>query len=306
MKNLLYLFVAVLLFSCNSKEKKDTKKPHLLAENKEIRTYLYGSFVGTFSVEERDTAKPITEENTRINILLKKITESEVTGQRIIDGKSKTIKGQMTKTGNTFYFTLKEYGDPKNDGVFNFEIQKDTLLVGTWTANDPTREVTKRKFTLTKKEFKYDPNLMLPEDDIYVDYVNPKKVEEQEQTEEQSQDEIEKDSINEDEEYESSSELFRAASSAILTINSSTTKLKESQLKNLKKLDLEILRNTIFARHGYAFKSNTIRQFFDYVPWYVPISENVNNQLTETEKQNIELLRGFEKYATDNYDTFGR
>ncbi|KAF2332489.1 YARHG domain-containing protein [Flavobacterium daemonense] len=306
MKNLLYLFVAVLLFSCNSKEKKDTKKTHLLAENKEIRTYLYGSFVGTFSVEERDTAKPITKENTRINILLKKITESEVTGQRIIDGKSKTIKGQMTKTGNTFYFTLKEYGDPKNDGVFNFEIQKDTLLVGTWTANDPTIEVTKRKFILTKKEFKYDPNLMLPEDDVYVDYVNPKKMEEQEQTEEQSQDEIEKDSINEDEEYESSSELFRAASSAILTINSSTTKLKESQLKNLKKLDLEILRNTIFARHGYAFKSNTIRQFFDYVPWYVPISENVNNQLTETETQNIILLKRFEKYATDSYESFGR
>lgn len=301
MKNLLYLFVAVLLFSCNSKEKKETKKPHLLAENKEIRTYLYGSFVGYFMIEKRDTTQPLIEENGTINILIKRITESEVIAQRIIDGKSRPLKGQMKKTGNTFYFTLNESGDPKNDGVFNFEIQKDTVLVGTWTANDPTREVTKRKFTLTKREFKYDPNLMLPDGDSYVDYENPKKVEEQEEVKE----EIEKDSINEEEEYHPS-ELFRAASDAITTINSSTTKLKESQLKNLKKLDLEILRNTIFARHGYAFKSSAVRQFFDFVYWYVPISENVDDQLTETEKQNIVLLKRFEKYATDNYDSFGR
>ncbi|MEN2413855.1 YARHG domain-containing protein [Flavobacterium mesophilum] len=303
MKNLLYLFVAVLLFSCNSKEKKDTKKSHLLAENKEIRTYLYGSFVGYSMIEERDTTKPMIEENaTTINILIKRITESEVIAQRIIDGKSKPIKGQMRKTGNTFYFTLKETGDPKNDGVFNFEIQKDTTLVGTWTANDPTRGVTKRKFILRKREFKYDPNLMLPEGDMYIDYENPKKVE----AEEQEQEETEKDSISDEEDYESPSELFRAASGAITTINSSTTKLNESQLKNLKKLDLEILRNTIFARHGYAFKSSTVRQFFDFVPWYVPISENVDAQLSETEKQNIALLKRFEKYAEDNYDSFGR
>ncbi|TDP02493.1 YARHG domain-containing protein [Flavobacterium sp. 245] len=303
MKKLFCFLLVVLLFSCNSKEKESPKNTKLLAENKEIRTYLYGSYVGYFMIEERDTTRPAVENVNTINILIKKITESEVIGQRIIDGKSRPIKGSMKKTGNTFYFTLKEPGDDKNDGVFTFEIQKDTLLKGTWQANDPKKEVTKRKFTLTKREFKYDPNAMLPQGDLYIDYVNPKA---QEQAENQVE-KIENDTIDEYEgEDESSGALFRAASDVIFTINSSTTKLKESQLKNLKKLDLEILRNTIFARHGYAFKSETIRQFFDFVYWYVPISENVDNQLTETEKQNIAILKRFEKYATDNYDTFGR
>ncbi|MDQ6471056.1 YARHG domain-containing protein [Flavobacterium sp. LHD-80] len=303
MKKLFCFLLVVLLFSCNSKEKESPKNTKLLAENKEIRTYLYGSYVGYSMIEERDTTRPVVEGANTINILIKRITESEVIGQRIIDGKSKPIKGFMRKTGNTFYFTLKEPGDDKNDGVFTFEIQKDSVLKGTWQANDPKKEVTKRKYILKKREFKYDPHAMLPEGEMYIDYVNPK---EQEQAENQTE-KIENDTIDDYEgEDESSSALYRAASEVVFKLNSSTTKLKESQLKNLKKLDLEILRNTIFARHGYAFKSETIRQFFDFVPWYVPISENVDNQLTETEKQNVAILKRFEKYATDNYDTFGR
>lgn len=296
MKNLLYLLLSVLLFSCNSKEKKVIKKIPILAENKEIRTYLYGSWVGTYKIEERDTTSPATEEDEQINILIKKITESEVIAQKITRSSIRPLKGTMRRTGNTFYFTLKEPGDAKNDGVFTFEIQKDSILAGIWTANDPKREVTKRKYNLLRKKFKYDPDLMLPEE-IYLDYTNPKEQKPKEKT----------DTINEDEEYEEGdNSLYRVASDVVYTINSSKTKLKESQLKNLKKLDLEILRNTIFARHGFAFKSATVRQFFDFVYWYVPISQNVDDQLTETEKQNIAILKRFEKYATDNYDTFGR
>ena len=101
-------------------------------------------------------------------------------------------------------------------------------------------------------------------------------------------------------------EVYRSASKAVSEINTSKTLLKEADVKNLKKLDLEILRNTIFARHGYSFKSRNVRQFFDMVDWYVPVYEDVTQNLTETEKQNILLLKRFEKYAVDNYDTFGR
>jgi hypothetical protein len=305
MKNLLYLFLAVSLFSCNSKE----KQPKISADSKmpkEMYTHLYASWVGIFRIEERDTTKPFTEESTLINILIKKITESEVTGQRIIAGKSRPLKGHVKRTGNTFYFTLKESGDDKNDGIYNFEIKNDTVLVGTWTANDPKKEVTKRSYTLNKKMFKYDPNVMLPEE-IYVDFQNPREPEVKiaEAVEEEK---VEKDTLSEDEEDEMEDDetLFRSASDIVYTVNTSTTKLKESQLKNLKKIELEILRNTIFARHGLAFKSKTVRQFFDYVDWYIPIFDSVDDQLTETEKQNIMILKRFEKYAIDNYDTFGR
>ena len=69
---------------------------------------------------------------------------------------------------------------------------------------------------------------------------------------------------------------------------------------------MEILRNTIFARHGLTFKTKTVRQFFDQVEWYIPISSDVSSQLTKIEKENIAILKRFEKYAEDNYDTFGR
>jgi len=78
-------------------------------------------------------------------------------------------------------------------------------------------------------------------------------------------------------------------------MNASTTELKEDSLKNLKKLELEIIRN-----------KKGVRQFFDPVEWYIPISDNVDNVLTKLEKKNIELLKRFEKYAEDNYDSFGR
>ena len=74
----------------------------------------------------------------------------------------------------------------------------------------------------------------------------------------------------------------------------------------MKKLELEIIRNTIFARHGYAFKKKSYRQFFDFVDWYIPVSNNVANKLTSIEKANINLLERFEQYAKDNYDSFGR
>ena len=284
--------ISCLLFSCNSKEKKNANDA---AENqpKEIRTDLYGSWVGDFIILERDTTRPEKERySNKINIIIKKITEAEVTGQSVVAGNNRPLKGKIVATGNSVHFILAEPGDDKNDGVFDFEIKNDTLLTGTWTANNAKKEVTKRKFELVKKEFKYDPNVMLPDTDMYIDYENPK--------EEQITD-------LESEEPETYVEnVYRAASESIITINSSTKKLKESDIKNLKKIDLEILRNTIFARHGFSFKTKTVRQFFDSVEWYIPISTNVDDQLTSVEKENIVLLKRFEKYAEDNYDSFGR
>ena len=100
--------------------------------------------------------------------------------------------------------------------------------------------------------------------------------------------------------------VHRASSDEIYKLNGSTQKLTEKQLKNLHKLDLEIIRNTIYARHGYSFANRGARQFFDYVDWYVPLYTNVEDKLSPTEKENIALLKRFEKYATDNYQQYGR
>ncbi|MDW8852527.1 YARHG domain-containing protein [Flavobacterium sp. MMLR14_040] len=300
MKNLFCLLLSILLFSCNSNEKKSIAKNADNTQPEEIHTDLYGSWVGDFTVLERDTTRAESEMySNKINIVIKKITASEVLGQSVVAGNSRPLKGKITTEGNTFHFTLNEPGDDKNDGVFDFEIKNDTLLVGIWTANNTKKEVRKRKFELVKKAFNYNPNVMLPEEGMYIDYQNPKKEQITEETEGENPEDAKEDIT-----YMET--VYREASESIFKINSSTQKLKESDVKNLKKIDLEILRNTIFARHGLTFKTKTVRQFFDDVEWYIPVSDNVNNELTAVEKENVVLLKRFEKYAEDNYDSFGR
>ncbi|MCP2027621.1 hypothetical protein L1276_002781 [Flavobacterium sp. HSC-32F16] len=300
MKKLFCLLLAFILFSCNQKEKITKEKLSEKTHETELMSELYGSWVGDFVSENQHDDGQEMHVN-KINISIKKITNSEVTGRCIVAGNNRPLTGRMTKKGNSVHFVLHEPGDDKNDGVFEFEIKNDTLLVGTWTANNPKKAVRIRSFSLTKKDFRYNPYVMLPSEGMYVDYQNPKVekvaiVDEGDESENKDESEIE---------YENSS-LYRIASESIMTINSSTQKLTESDLKNLKKIDLEILRNTIFARHGLTFKTKTVRQFFDQVEWYIPVSSDVYSQLTKIEKENIVILKRFEKYAEDNYDSFGR
>ncbi len=34
---------------------------------------------------------------------------------------------------------------------------------------------------------------------------------------------------------------------------------------------MEIIKNAVFARHGYAFKKQTYRSFFEQTDWYIPV-----------------------------------
>ncbi len=60
--------------------------------------------------------------------------------------------------------------------------------------------------------------------------------------------------------------------------------------------DLMLLRNIIFAKHGYAFKKRPLRIYFESQPWYIPVSTNVKNELTYIEKENIKTILRYEKY----------
>lgn len=65
-------------------------------------------------------------------------------------------------------------------------------------------------------------------------------------------------------------------------------------LTKFNKNELRIMRNEIFARHGYKFRSDEMKQYFEKQVWYVPTFDNVNDKLTELEKLNIKLIRRFE------------
>ena len=65
-------------------------------------------------------------------------------------------------------------------------------------------------------------------------------------------------------------------------------------LSCFEKKELRIMRNEIFARHGYKFKTIEMRRYFESQPWYVPRFDDVNKHLTELERLNIKLIKRFE------------
>lgn len=296
MKKLLVVSVLfAVLVSCKKEAEKPLAQKETVVEDLEKYKELYGNWVGDFIAEEYDTVGEFVHSN-KINIVIKKILGNQVIGQNIVAGNNRLLAGEVKVADlNEFHFEMKEPGDSKRDGVFTFTIKNDTLS-GEWIPNNKNAVVKKRVYKLTKQKFAYNPQLMLPDDEDYARYMDryDMKLDSVEYETEEGVTET----------YEEPA--YRTASDVVTKLNSSTTLLKESDVKNLKKLELEILRNTIFARHGYTFKKKSYRQFFDPVDWYVPVSDDVAKELTVIEKQNIKLLQRFEKYAEDNYDTFGR
>jgi len=82
--------------------------------------------------------------------------------------------------------------------------------------------------------------------------------------------------------------------------------LKTSDVENLGAGELQMMRNEIFARHGYCFSRKEMRQRFENEEWYVPDTVDIRGRLTEIEKKNIALIKRYEKYAEEYGDEYGR
>ena len=59
--------------------------------------------------------------------------------------------------------------------------------------------------------------------------------------------------------------------------------------------ELKIMRNEIFARHGYIFKSTDMQNYFAMQKWYKPTSADVTKELTPIERVNVSLINIMEK-----------
>ncbi len=87
---------------------------------------------------------------------------------------------------------------------------------------------------------------------------------------------------------------------------SSVKQLGDDDVNNLYKDELRLMRNEIYARHGYSFKLRDMRELFDNEDWYMPVSTDVRKALTPIERKNEELIKRFEKHPTENDDDYGR
>lgn len=301
MKTNLIIGLAVLSFGLSSCKKDaevkidDAKKDSaVVAIEPEFHKELYGIYSGDFETVYNPNAENL-EDNymvKKLSVKINRITKDSVYGYSVVNGNQRPFRGVYNE--NTQKFVLDEPGDDKTDGRFTIGLRKDSL-VGNWKVF--SRESVKfpeKIVRLLKKDFVYNANFMLDKDrsDI-VDWTTTKKG---------------KVSYTDEDGTKQSydTEKQRYASDAIFKINASKQKLAEKDLKNMKKLDMEIIKNAVFARHGYSFKKETYRQFFDYQEWYVPVSNNVDNDLSPMEKENVALLSRMIKYAEDNYDSFGR
>lgn len=71
--------------------------------------------------------------------------------------------------------------------------------------------------------------------------------------------------------------------------------LTPSELSGYSKRELKLMRNEIFARHGYIFKTDDMKKHFASKQWYEPQYNDVNGMLTDIEKQNINTIQQLEK-----------
>ncbi|WP_223608441.1 YARHG domain-containing protein [Chryseobacterium sp. OSA05B] len=294
--------LAVSLLNCKKDGKiAETGKDSVIAKKDsvvvpEIYKEYYGIYTGDFAGKEMITSEDGEQYedfvNKKISLKINRITKDSVYGQSIVNGNQRPFRGVFNESMKSF--VLDEPGNDKTDGRFEIKLSGDSIT-GKWNAFNKTAVKSPLKtIKISKKEFVYNPNFMLDQDSDLVDWSNPKDFVEKYTDEETGKTESYTTSKN------------RVASEAIFKLNASKQKLTEKELKNLRKLDLEIIKNSVFARHGYSFKKETYRHFFEQTDWYIPVSNNVDKELSPMEKDNVALLNRFIKYAEDKYDSFGR
>ena len=84
-------------------------------------------------------------------------------------------------------------------------------------------------------------------------------------------------------------------SSDFIFQQSSTEYLSQSQVSSLSDYQLGIARNEIYARHGYIFKLDRFKSYFESQSWYVPRYSDVSSiSLNEIETYNVALIKAEE------------
>jgi hypothetical protein len=54
------------------------------------------------------------------------------------------------------------------------------------------------------------------------------------------------------------------------------------------------MRNEVYARHGYIFKTPDMVDYFTRQSWYRPAAVDVTDRLSDAEKRNVQLIKASE------------
>lgn len=73
--------------------------------------------------------------------------------------------------------------------------------------------------------------------------------------------------------------------------------LTEEYLNSKSNNEIDLIRNEIYARHGYIFQMEEFYNYFIQKSWYRPVESDMNKvyeSFNQTEKQNIEILSKYQ------------
>jgi hypothetical protein len=79
--------------------------------------------------------------------------------------------------------------------------------------------------------------------------------------------------------------------------------IAESMLRGLSLHELRLLRNEIYARHGRIFKTMWIQQYFGFQPWYDPKDDFKDEEISGSDKTNIETIVAYENKLHNSIST---
>ncbi|MGX7668273.1 YARHG domain-containing protein [Flavobacterium pedocola] len=266
-----------------------------------VKEDLLGYWVGDFrpdlTEDETDSinlneSKVLDESRKRITLSIDEIKGGSIKGHSVVSGTISSFEGTLLETKTDFFIKLTENNNDRTDGVFQLRIEKkDSVVSGKWNVKQADAvKFGKKKLELKKKLFKYDPNI-----ELLLEFIDTDKTKHL----------VMRDTIDGEEEVYEDDEYFMTTG-RIFEKNASKDLLQKDFVANLTKADIFILRNSIFARHGFAFRDKQLRMYFENFDWYMPVFGDVKNELTEVEKKNVELLLRYEQNAVEYYDVFGR
>ena len=75
----------------------------------------------------------------------------------------------------------------------------------------------------------------------------------------------------------------------------------ERHLHRYNKKLLRLMRNEIYARHGYKFASADLTEYFSKTSWYHPVTDNSKITLSPLELLNVKIIKNVEDNFGDNY-----
>jgi len=85
--------------------------------------------------------------------------------------------------------------------------------------------------------------------------------------------------------------------------NFQTVALTEDKLAGLSILELRILREEFYARHGKKFDAPGVAEYFNWRDWYKPAKDQRSIKLNKTEQQNVDLLVAYESKVREKLAT---